>query len=65
MHVSGGYLNPAITIMLWVFNRMASVKAAWLIGAQVLGAVLAAEWISTRDGVFGFDAVLADLGARV
>jgi len=29
------------------------------------GAVLAAEWISTRDGVFGFDAVLADLGARV
>ena len=30
-----------------------------------LGAVLAAEWIATRAGVFGFDAVLADLGARV
>ena len=39
--VSGGYLNPAITIMLWVFNRMPSVRAAWLIGAQLLGAVLA------------------------
>jgi 4-hydroxy-tetrahydrodipicolinate reductase len=30
-----------------------------------LGAVLAAEWIATRSGVFGFEAVLADLGARV
>lgn len=30
-----------------------------------LGAVLAAEWIASRTGVFGFDAVLADLGARV
>lgn len=41
MHVSGGYLNPAITLMLWVFNRMQSVRAAWLIGAQLLGSVLA------------------------
>jgi len=30
-----------------------------------LGAVLAAEWIATRTGVFGFDAVLADLGGKV
>ena len=30
-----------------------------------LGAVLAAEWIATRTGVFGFDAVLADLAERV
>ena len=29
-----------------------------------LGAVLAAEWIASRRGVFGFDAVLADLGHR-
>jgi glycerol uptake facilitator-like aquaporin len=41
MHVGGGYLNPAITIMLWVFKRMETVRAAWLIGAQLLGAVLA------------------------
>lgn len=39
--VSGGFLNPAITLMLWVFNRMESKKAAWLIGAQLLGSVLA------------------------
>jgi 4-hydroxy-tetrahydrodipicolinate reductase len=30
-----------------------------------LGAVLAAEWIASRRGMFGFDAVLADLGPRV
>ena len=30
-----------------------------------LGAVLAAEWIASRTGVFGFDAVLADFGQKV
>jgi 4-hydroxy-tetrahydrodipicolinate reductase len=30
-----------------------------------LGAVLAAEWIASRTGVFTFDAVLADLGQKV
>jgi glycerol uptake facilitator-like aquaporin len=39
--VSGGYLNPAITIMLWVFNRLDSNKLAWFVGAQLLGAALA------------------------
>src|SRR5260370_9710672 len=40
--ISGGYLNPAITIMLWVFNKLDSVKTSWFIGAQFLGGVLAA-----------------------
>jgi aquaporin TIP len=40
--VSGGCLNPAIAIMLWVFNRLDGVRASWLIGAQLLGSVLAA-----------------------
>src|SRR4051812_7574167 len=34
MHVSGGYLNPAVALMLWVCNRLPSGRAAWLIGAQ-------------------------------
>jgi len=38
---SGGYLNPAVTLTLWVFRRIGGGRAAWLIGAQVLGAVLA------------------------
>lgn len=41
MPISGGCLNPAITIMLWVFNRLGSARAAWFIGAQLVGAVLA------------------------
>jgi aquaporin TIP len=40
---SGGYLNPALTLMLWCFGRMDTVRAAWLIGAQLVGAVLAAS----------------------
>ena len=39
--VSGGYLNPAVTLTLWVFNRVESARASWLIGAQVFGALLA------------------------
>lgn len=40
--ITGGYLNPAITLMQWVFNRVETPRAAWLIGAQFLGSVLAA-----------------------
>ena len=40
--ITGGYLNPAIVVMLWVMGRMESSRAAWLIGAQGLGSVLAA-----------------------
>lgn len=39
--VTGGYLNPALTLMLWLFNRVPTARAAWLIGAQLFGAVLA------------------------
>jgi aquaporin Z len=41
LHISGGYLNPAITLMFWSFNRLDTGKAAWYIGAQLLGGVLA------------------------
>jgi glycerol uptake facilitator-like aquaporin len=39
--LSGGYLNPAITLMLWVFNRLDNRRTWWFIGAQILGGVLA------------------------
>ncbi len=41
VNVSGGYLNPAITFMLWVWGRLEPMRAIWLIGAQIVGAVLA------------------------
>ena len=39
--VSTGCLNPALTIMLWVFKRLDNVQAAWLVLMQLLGAALA------------------------
>ncbi len=39
--LSSGFLNPALTLILWVFNRLNTVRTAWLIGAQAVGAVAA------------------------
>ncbi len=39
--IAGGYLNPAVTIMLYVFKRLDGVKTMGLIFVQVLGAALA------------------------
>jgi MIP family channel proteins len=40
-HLSSGYLNPAITLMLWVFKRLDGAKTAALIFVQLLGAAMA------------------------
>jgi MIP family channel proteins len=40
-YVSQGYLNPAITLCLWVLKRLDGALTASLIAAQLLGAVLA------------------------
>jgi MIP family channel proteins len=42
MNISGGHINPAITIGLWSIGRIESRKAGLYIAAQLLGAVLAA-----------------------
>jgi len=41
LNVSGGYLNPAVTVTLWVLKRFDNATTLWLLGAQLLGAVLA------------------------
>jgi MIP family channel proteins len=41
VHISGGFLNPAITLMLWVLKRMDGAKAGGLIFVQLLGAAIA------------------------
>lgn len=41
-HVSGGHLNPAVTIALWVSQRIASGLAVLYIVAQLVGGILAA-----------------------
>jgi aquaporin TIP len=44
--ITGGYLNPAITLMLWVFNRIETPRAVWLMVAQFVGSILAAACLS-------------------
>ena len=39
--VSGGCLNPAVTLAFWVFRRLEGAKAGGLIASQLLGAALA------------------------
>lgn len=39
--LSGGYVNPALTIAAWVTKRMSGMRALGYIVAQVLGAMLA------------------------
>jgi aquaporin TIP len=39
--ISGGFLNPAITLMLWVFKRLDGARTFWLLLTQGLGALLA------------------------
>jgi aquaporin Z len=39
--LSGGYLNPAVTLMLWVFKRLDGLKATCLVVVQLAGAVIA------------------------
>lgn len=41
VRLSGGFLNPAITVTLWVFQRIDNKKAAGLIVAQFFGAAFA------------------------
>ena len=41
MPISGGYLNPAFTLMLWVFKRLDGARAFALILVQMLGGVTA------------------------
>jgi len=41
-HISGGLINPAVTIGLWVAGKIPSQRALILMGAQLLGAVAGA-----------------------
>jgi aquaporin Z len=39
--IGGGYLNPAVTITLWVLRRLENRQAAGFLTAQVLGGIVA------------------------
>jgi MIP family channel proteins len=42
MNISGGHINPAVTIGLWSIGRIEAKKAGLYVVAQLLGAVVAA-----------------------
>jgi aquaporin Z len=39
--LSGGFLNPAITLMLWVFNRLDTKRMGGFVAVQLVAALLA------------------------
>jgi MIP family channel proteins len=41
VRLSGGFLNPAITLMLWVFNRLDTKRTACFLAVQLAAALLA------------------------
>ena len=41
-HISGGHINPAVTVAFLVTGRMSAAEAALYIGSQLVGATLAA-----------------------
>jgi MIP family channel proteins len=41
VRLSGGFLNPAVTLMLWVFNRLDNKRTGLFLLAQLAGAILA------------------------
>jgi MIP family channel proteins len=55
-HISGGLVNPAVTIALWVAGKIPSYRAGILIVAQLLGAVAGALLVRFVVGGDLFDA---------
>ena len=55
-HISGGQVNPAVTIALWVAGKIPTFRAGILIVAQLLGAVVGAVLLRFVVGGDLFDA---------
>jgi MIP family channel proteins len=55
-HISGGHINPAVTIALWAAGKIATRRGTVLIAAQVLGAVVGALLLRYVVGGASFDA---------
>ncbi|MCR4324059.1 MAG: aquaporin [Candidatus Curtissbacteria bacterium] len=62
VHLSGGHLNPAITLALWLTRKINGVSAVIYILAQVTGGLLAALLLFL---IFGQEGLKFSLGAQV
>jgi aquaporin Z len=54
-HISGGQINPAVTIALWAAGKIGTQRGAVLILAQVVGAVMGALLLRYVVGGAAFD----------
>jgi aquaporin Z len=61
--LAGGYLNPAVTIVLWVFRRLDGGKALGLIFVQLLGSVIAGAVIYFLVAIRDEVAIASHVGA--
>lgn len=54
-HISGGHLNPSVTIGFWVTKRMTTMQSLFYGAAQVLGAIAAGYLLSAviPDSIWG------------
>ncbi|GBD37185.1 Propanediol diffusion facilitator [bacterium HR36] len=59
MNVSGGHLNPAVTITMWVYGQMDTAKTLYYIIFQLLGGLLAGALLAL---VFGWSEALTQAG---
>ena len=55
-HISGGHVNPAVTIALWTAGKVATPRAAIYVVAQLLGAVIGALLLVYVVGGDAFEA---------
>jgi MIP family channel proteins len=55
-HISGGLVNPAVTIALWTAGKISTQRGAVLIAAQLIGAVVGALLVRFVVGGDLFDA---------
>ena len=54
-HLSGGHVNPAVTIALWSAGRVSTIRGAVYVAAQLLGAVVGALLLRYVAGSQLFD----------
>jgi MIP family channel proteins len=58
-HISGGHINPAVTIAMWATRKIKTVDAVGYIIAQLIGSAIAAVGL---QAVFAFSPPTAYLG---
>jgi len=60
VHLSGGYLNPAITIALWLARKLSPIKTIIFLFLQIVAGIVAAMFALT---IFGANALEIGLGS--